>query len=226
MFAAEATRRIAIVGSSGHCSTVVDALRCLTSFSVIGLFDDFAPAGTERNGYPVLGCISDIAEIAADQVLSGIIVAVGDNWMREQISVRVRQLWPAAAFVTAVHDRAYVALTGHVGQGVVLAAGAIVGPNCRVADGCIVNTAATVDHDCELAAYASIAPGAHLGGRVFVGTGSAVGIGATVLHQVSIGSNTVIGAGAVVLSDLPSDVVAYGVPARIVRSRKAGEPYL
>ena len=33
-------------------------------------------------------------------------------------------------------------------------------------------------------------------------------------------------AGATVLRDLPSHVVAYGTPARIVRSRSAEDPYL
>ena len=35
---------------------------------------------------------------------------------------------------------------------------------------------------------------------------------------VTIGDNTVVGAGAVVTKDLPSDVVAVGNPARVVKS--------
>ena len=35
---------------------------------------------------------------------------------------------------------------------------------------------------------------------------------------VSIGENTVVGAGAVVVKDLPSNVIAVGNPARVVRS--------
>jgi len=32
-----------------------------------------------------------------------------------------------------------------------------------------------------------------------------------------VGPGTLVGAGAVVLADLPPDVVAYGVPARVIR---------
>jgi maltose O-acetyltransferase len=39
---------------------------------------------------------------------------------------------------------------------------------------------------------------------------------------VTIGENTVVGAGAVVTRDLPPDVLAVGVPARVVRSLPAG----
>ncbi|MGV9862751.1 sugar O-acetyltransferase [Rhodococcus koreensis] len=51
-----------------------------------------------------------------------------------------------------------------------------------------------------------------LGGGVIVGPG------------VTIGTNTVVGAGAVVASDLPSNVVAVGVPARVVRTIDADAP--
>jgi maltose O-acetyltransferase len=39
-----------------------------------------------------------------------------------------------------------------------------------------------------------------------------------ILPDVTIGENTVVGAGAVVTRDLPSDVLAVGNPARILRS--------
>jgi acetyltransferase-like isoleucine patch superfamily enzyme len=61
---------------------------------------------------------------------------------------------------------------------------------------------------------------------VRLGRATAIGIGASVIHEVTIGADTVVGAGAVVVGDLPERVVAYGVPARVVRSREPGEPYL
>lgn len=48
--------------------------------------------------------------------------------------------------------------------------------------------------------------------NVFIGTRSMV------LKGVKIGANSVIGAGSVVVSDIPSGVVAAGVPARILRA--------
>ena len=51
----------------------------------------------------------------------------------------------------------------------------------------------------------------HIGRNVWIGSN------VTVLPGVTIGDNTVIGAGSVVTSDLPSNVVAYGVPCKVVR---------
>jgi acetyltransferase-like isoleucine patch superfamily enzyme len=39
---------------------------------------------------------------------------------------------------------------------------------------------------------------------------------------VRIGKATVIGAGSLVLNDIPDDVLAYGSPARLVRSLSHG----
>lgn len=50
-----------------------------------------------------------------------------------------------------------------------------------------------------------------VGDNVWLGGGAIVGPG------VTIGQDTVVGAGAVVTRDLPAGVVAFGVPARIVR---------
>ena len=44
-----------------------------------------------------------------------------------------------------------------------------------------------------------------------------IGAGAVILPGVTIGDNTVVGAGSVVTHDLPSGVVAFGNPCRVIR---------
>ena len=45
-----------------------------------------------------------------------------------------------------------------------------------------------------------------------------LGGGVIVLAGVTIGENTVVGAGAVVTKNLPANVIAFGNPARVIRS--------
>ncbi len=52
---------------------------------------------------------------------------------------------------------------------------------------------------------------------VIVGNNVWFGAGAIVLGGVTIGDNTVIGAGSVVTKDIPSNVIAAGVPCRVLR---------
>lgn len=52
---------------------------------------------------------------------------------------------------------------------------------------------------------------------VHIGKNVWLGAGAIVLPGVTIGDNSVIGAGAVVSRDIPANVVAVGVPCRVLR---------
>ncbi len=47
-----------------------------------------------------------------------------------------------------------------------------------------------------------------------------LGVGVTVLDNVKIGKGAVIGAGAVVTSDVPEGMIATGVPAKVIGTRK------
>ena len=50
-----------------------------------------------------------------------------------------------------------------------------------------------------------------------IGNNVWIGAGATILAGVTIGDNTVIGAGSLVKKDIPSNVVAVGVPCKVLR---------
>jgi acetyltransferase-like isoleucine patch superfamily enzyme len=56
--------------------------------------------------------------------------------------------------------------------------------------------------------------------RVMVHIGAGAWIGSAAIVMADVGANSVVGAGAVVTKPLPSNVVAAGVPARVIRERK------
>lgn len=51
----------------------------------------------------------------------------------------------------------------------------------------------------------------HVGKNVWIGSG------VQVMPGITIGDNSVIGAGSVVTNDIPANVVAYGIPCRVIR---------
>ena len=53
---------------------------------------------------------------------------------------------------------------------------------------------------------------------VHIGKNCWIGAGALIMPGVTIGDDVVIGAGSVVTKDIPSGVLAYGVPCRVVRA--------
>lgn len=52
---------------------------------------------------------------------------------------------------------------------------------------------------------------------VIIGDNAWIGGGAVIMPGVTIGDNVVIGAGSVVTKDIPSNVIAYGNPCRVIR---------
>lgn len=55
---------------------------------------------------------------------------------------------------------------------------------------------------------------------VTIGRNVWIGGGAIIMPGVTIGDNVVIGAGSVVTKDVPDNVVAYGVPCKVIRANK------
>ena len=221
-----ARKRLLVIGSSGHAKVVIDAIERSGSFEIVGLIDSSRAAGEMTLGYRVLGDESAAAQIAAAHGVTAWFVAIGDNWQRHLAARRIRDRVPEAEFAATVHPSAHIARGVSIGPGSVIMAGAVINVDARIGEFCVVNTAASLDHDSHMDDYSSLAPGVHTGGNVRIGAYAAVGVGASLAHRLSIGAHCVVGAGAVVLSDMPPRCVAYGVPARKVRDRAEGEPYI
>ena len=55
------------------------------------------------------------------------------------------------------------------------------------------------------------------GGGIFIGNNVWIGANCCILPNVHIGDNCVIGAGSVVTKDIPSNSVAAGNPAKVIK---------
>jgi len=63
--------------------------------------------------------------------------------------------------------------------------------------------------------------GLHQSQAVSIGSNVFIGAGVTVLKGVSIGDNSVIANGSIVSSDIPANVIAGGIPAKVMRTLEA-----
>lgn len=54
-------------------------------------------------------------------------------------------------------------------------------------------------------------------GKVILKKNCKIGSHSTILPNVTIGKNSIIGANSLVISDIPDNVIAFGVPAKIIR---------
>jgi sugar O-acyltransferase (sialic acid O-acetyltransferase NeuD family) len=141
------------------------------------------------------------------------IIAIGANSVRAQRFDEALEFGMQAA--VCIHPTAWISPSASIGSGTVIMARAVVQSKARIGKNCIINTGAIVEHDCVIGNHTHLSPSVTLGGTVTVGEYVHMGIGAIALPGSRIGDRSVIGAGAVVLREIPSDVTAVGVPARV-----------
>lgn len=88
-----------------------------------------------------------------------------------------------------------------------------IGKNCLIGPGVVLRSA---NHIFENPNKTIKAQG-HKVENIVIGDDVWIGANAVILPGVTIGKHSVIGAGAIVTRDIPSFVVAVGVPAKIIR---------
>ncbi|MBD2209698.1 acetyltransferase [Nostoc linckia FACHB-104] len=208
--------KLLIWGASGHASVVADIVRLQGKYEIFGFIDDINPQFCSKQfcGYPIFGG-QEYLDVCKAQGVQYIIFGFGNCQMRLKLSQLASE--QGFSLATAIHPSSIIASDVSVAAGTVIAAGAVVNSGAKIGQNVILNTSSSVDHDCLIEDGSHICPGVHLAGKVVVERAAWVGIGATVVEKVRIGASSVIGAGAVVIGDIPSGVVAYGVPAKVIR---------
>jgi acetyltransferase EpsM len=179
-----------------------------------GFVDDRAALhGTRVLDLPVLGGGEWLESEAAAGL--GVIVTIGDPAVRRRVVERLSAR--GVRFATLVHPSVVLTPFVQVGEGSVVLAGCTFTADIRVGRHVVFNPGCTVAHDVVVGDYAYVSPGVHLAGKVTLDEGCYLGIGAAVIPGCRVGARAVVGAGAVVVRDVPPDVTAMGVPARVTR---------
>jgi sugar O-acyltransferase (sialic acid O-acetyltransferase NeuD family) len=202
---------ITVIGAGGHAKVIIGLCRAAGIRVDRVVDDDLACDGATLMDVPVCAPIREHLPRGGRAV-----VAIGNNAARLRVAAAVDDL--VGDWVTLVHPRAFVDPTVMLGPGTVVFAGAVVQPDAVLGAHVIVNTGATVDHDGRLDDGVHIAPGVHLAGNVTLGRGAFLGVGVSVIPGRKVGAGAIVGAGAVVVHDVPADVTATGVPARVTKT--------
>lgn len=219
-------QRILVIGAGALAKRVVDILERTPQREIVGLLAREPAPGTRAFEYPLLGDDDALADVVARQRVDAAIVAIGDNWRRACVARQARQRVPGLPFAAAIDPTAHVARGAVVGEGAIVSATAVVDVDARVGRGVFLCAGTMVVHDAAVADYASLGPHAVAYREVRVGECAALGGAANVMAGLTVGEHAVVGAGSLVTRAVPPYAVAYGNPARIVRKRQQGDPYL
>ncbi len=215
-----------IIGSSGHAKVIIDIVEKQGKYYIIGLIDSYRSIGEETLGYLVLGDENLIIKYASEYSNLHLFIAIGDNSVRHKVTNKINALGVDFSYASVIHPTAIIGKGIKIGVGVAVMAGSVINPASAIGNFSIINTASSIDHDCQIDQFATISPGAILGGSVKIGQFAVVSIGATVIHGINIGEDSIVGAGATVINHIGNNEIHVGVPARKLRNRNHGEKYL
>ena len=219
------TNRILLIGSGGHCHSIIDSLLSAGEYDQIGVVvRDGKELEIVRND-PVLcnyvtGTDDDLMRLKNEGWNDAFIAvgSIGNTGIRQRMLASLKE---AGFHIPVIIDpSAIVAMNTEIGEGTLIAKRAVVNTGSCIGECAIINSGAVIEHDCRLGSFVHVSPGAIICGGVKIGDYTHVGAGAAVIQEIEIGRNTIIGAGSTVVNNIGDGSVAYGNPCRIARRRK------
>ena len=203
-----------ILGAGGYGRETFNLLIDLgKKDKVLGFLED----NSQRKGTLMLGKPIDDTKIleTLDRKAVKLVSGIGSPLRRNPIE-RIKKL--GYSFETLIHPSAVKSEWVELGEGVVVHAGNILTTQISIGRFSYINLASTIGHDVKIGEYTSISPGVHISGHVVIGDRCFIGTGTVIREGVTISNDVFIGAGSVVVDDIPENVLAYGVPAKPVRT--------
>lgn len=109
-----------------------------------------------------------------------------------------------------IHSHVWIGDNVIIGNRVKIQAFAFIPDGVTIEDDCFIAPRVTFTNDKNMEIK-----GKNYWDKTIIKKGAKLGAGVTIIAGVTIGENAKIGAGAVVTKDIPANVVACGVPAKI-----------
>lgn len=183
------------------------------NFEIEGFLDD----DTEKHGkvifdYPVLGGFDLIK--SWDKEIA-VVIGIADPITKKEVKKRITS--PNVCFPSLLSKNAWVSKNVKIGQGAVIYPGVTIDYHVEIGEFVLVNKNCSLGHNSILSRFSTLAPGVCLAGFTHLEECVNVGINSATKQSVHIGKNTIIGGMAMVVKDLPENITAVGIPAKVVK---------
>lgn len=183
-------------------------------WNIVGYIDDGIEIGTVIDGYSVLGGVNYL--LKSDKKWN-VVCAIGNATIREEIihklSVNHNLVYP-----NLIDPSVIISNRVKIGEGNIICPGVVISVDLKIGNFNLIDWNCTVGHDVVMDSYITLFPNVNVSGSVEIGRCVEIGTGTQIIQGKKIGKNTIIGAGSVVVRDVSDDVVAVGVPVKMIKS--------
>jgi sugar O-acyltransferase (sialic acid O-acetyltransferase NeuD family) len=189
-----------------------------TAWKVKGFIDDTEHLqGQKVNGIPVLGGLGYLKNFKGDVAVT----IVENPVVRRNLILKIKKNKNITFPVIISGVASIISPFIEWGEGCVInSTHNVIAVNVKLGNFVYTQGANSIGHDVVIGDYTTIFTGIILGGGVSLGSDCVIGSGTVILPKIKIGDGSIIVGGSVVSKDIPSKVVAAGVPAKILRKIK------
>lgn len=182
-------------------------------WQILGFIDDNSCALQNFSDFPpVLGRIDNYRV----DVETEIVLGLGQPAVRKKIVTLLEG--KGAKFYTLIHPLAHIFPTASIGNGSIIAPGALVSDQVIVGRFALVQPFATLGHDAMLGDYSELCPKVSVSGDCKIGALAFLGSNSAVAPKVCIGVGAQIAACSFVMQRVRSYSFVSGVPGRETRN--------
>lgn len=206
-----------IIGAKGFAKEVLEVLYQLDSKTNIAFYDDV----TNDIGdflfekFPILKNEVQV-ENYFKTVDNKFTIGIGNPQLRYKLYKKFKAL--NGEFTSTISPYSKIGFFDNsIEEGTNLMTNVVVTSSVKIGQGVLINLNCTIGHDTLIDDFTELCPGVNVSGNCSIGKFSFIGTNATILPNVKIGSNVIIGAGSLVNKDIPDNVTAVGVPAKIIK---------
>jgi len=146
------------------------------------------------------------------------IVGIGEPFYRDLLAKKI--LSNSLKLVSIVHPTAVVSGSASIGNGSYIGPFAFISSNTIISDNVVIQPHAMVGHDTQIGHSSVISTNAVLAGNCTVGARTFIALNVSVEQKTNIGDDSIIGMASCVNKDIPSNVIAMGYPARVLKQNE------
>ncbi len=215
------SREILIYGAGGAGRSLAFSLSLdknpETAWKVSGFIDDTEHLqGQIVNDVPVLGGFEFLKNYSGNIAVT----IVNEPLIRRNLISRIKKN-ENIKFPVVISAQSIVSPYIEWGEGCIVSlTGVSISVNVKLGDFVFLSGGTRVGHDTIIGDYATLFSNITISGGASIGSNCVIGSATIIMPKRKIGDGSIIGAGTLVSKDIPPNVVAAGVPARIIREIK------
>jgi sugar O-acyltransferase (sialic acid O-acetyltransferase NeuD family) len=206
-----------IIGAKGFAKEVLEVLYQLDIKENIAFYDDVNKDIGDYlfNKFPILKTEHQVIEYFS-KVDTTFTIGIGNPILRYNLYKKFTAL--NGNFVSTISPFAKIGVfDNQIENGTNLMTNVVLTSSINIGKGALINLNCSIGHDTKIGNFVELCPGVNVSGNCIIENYTFIGTNATILPNIKIGKNVIVGAGSLVNKDLPDNVVAVGVPAKIIK---------